>query len=118
VVRRQPGRDAPPTRSRGRLLDQFLEAADQFDAEVVLHCGQPNVAFYRRHGFYVTAEVASGGQRLMLRKALSHRPRMSKERQHKRGVTTGPGARRITGVTRARRTLGKSPKTQPIDTET
>ncbi len=102
----------------GRLLDRFLEEADQCDAEVVLHCSRPNVAFYRRHGFFVIAEERYGGQRLMLRKARSNRPRMGKGHQRKRRTTGGSSTGVMTALTKARRSSGKPPKAPAIDTET
>jgi hypothetical protein len=55
----------------GRLLDQFLADADRRGAEVVLHCEQRNVSFYRRHGFR-QIDPGRNDQKVMIRKARHH----------------------------------------------
>lgn len=51
----------------GRLLDEFLDRADDAGAEVVLHCERRNVSFYRRHGFRLVDAVPAGSQQVMVR---------------------------------------------------
>jgi hypothetical protein len=99
---------AVPARSGhgGRLLDAFLDHADASDAEVVLHCIPRNVAFYRRHGFHVAAGDCPDGQRLMLRRARSPRPRARQARDHKGRVTSGAGRRTTPTATNAKRAPG------------
>lgn len=88
---------AVPARSGqgGRLLDAFLDHADTYDAEVVLHCIPSNVPFYRRHGFHVTAGDCPDGQRLMLRRARSPRP-ATRQARDRLGRGTGGAGRRTT----------------------
>jgi GNAT superfamily N-acetyltransferase len=67
---------AVPPRSGqgGKLLDGFLDHADENGAEVVLHCQMPTVAFYRRHGFHLVGGRRPDGQSLMLRPARTRSP--------------------------------------------
>jgi GNAT superfamily N-acetyltransferase len=51
----------------GHLLEEFLDHADECGAEVVLHCDDRNVSFYRHFGFHLIVDNSQGGQRLMLR---------------------------------------------------
>jgi hypothetical protein len=99
---------AVPARSGhgGHLLDAFLGNADACDAEVVLHCSQRNVAFYRRHGFHVAAAECPDGQRLMLRKARSSRPLMGQGRNHLRPATIETGDRGVPAATKGQRPSG------------
>jgi|GEM_PF-2586528 GNAT superfamily N-acetyltransferase len=102
---------AVPARSGhgGRLLDAFLDRADACDAEVVLHCIPRNVAFYRRHGFHVAAGDCPDGQRLMLRRARSPRPRTRQARDRDRmgRATSGAGRRTTPTATTAQPAPGQ-----------
>ncbi len=57
----------------GRLLEEFLRYADEHHAEVVLHCGSRNVAFYRQYGFRPVGAECPDGQSVMRRNPCSSR---------------------------------------------
>jgi hypothetical protein len=99
---------AVPARSGhgGHLLDAFLDRADAYDAEVVLHCIAGNVGFYRRHGFHVAAGDGPGGQHLMLRRARSTRPRGRKQRGRPGRATGAAGRRTMPVASKVKRDSG------------
>ncbi len=98
----------------GRLLDQFLADADRRVAEVVLHCDQRNVSFYRRHGFRQIDQRGRNDQKVMIRRAQHHTAsgghETAHQRRRRRAAADARGLTRTARLSGSPRSAGGAPR--------